>query len=411
MTSHGFGAAGFPPGGFGGVPDSEELALLARRYWNQWGEMLRAGGQTPPAAGFGGGFAGAGAGFPGGNAEAANGLPGWNEAVAWWSQLASGTTPQADATVQRFNTQARDWYAQIQQLAGRFAGQEASAGDVAKAWKEMFAGQAANPFADMLKNMQGPGQQGFEQWLQQASPWLEKMRHDSSAWLGTPGFGFTREHEQRWKDLAQAQQDYQRHNQGYQALMNEALQDAFKRFEEKLGACSQPGKQLDSMRALFDLWIDAAEEAYADIALSPRFRDAYAALVNAQMRLRSAVQKEVEHAGEPLGVPGRTEVDAAHRKIARLERELRQLREQVNASVAEARPASATPAANVPVAKAAARKPAVKKAPAKPASVKKAVKKVAEKSARKVAGKSVTKATKNAVPAKKPVKKTTNKAR
>ena len=401
MSSHGFGAAGFPPGGFGSVPDSEELALLARRYWNQWGEMLRAGGQTPPTAGFGGGFPGVGAGFPGG-AATANGLPGWNEALAWWSQLASGTTPQADATVQRFNTQARDWYAQIQQLAGRFAGQEASAGDVAKAWKDMFAGQAANPFADMLQNMQGPGQQGFEQWFQQASPWLEKMRQDSSAWLGAPGFGFTREHEQRWKDLAQAQQDYQRHNQGYQGLMNEALQDAFKRFEEKLAACSQPGKQLDSMRALFDLWIDAAEEAYADIALSPRFRDAYAVLVNAQMRLRSAVQKEVEHAGESLGVPGRTEVDAAHRKIARLERELRQLREQLTATAPEARPMPAKPVAS---------KPAVKKAPVKPTSAKKSVKKVVEKPAKKVAGKTVTKTTKNAAPAKKPVKKTTNKAR
>lgn len=404
MTSHGFGAAGFPPGGFGGVPDSGELALLARRYWNQWGEMLRAGGQTPPTAGFGGGFPGAGAGFSGGHA-ADNGLPGWNEAVAWWSQLASGGTPQADATVQRFNTQARDWYAQVQQLAARFAGQEASAGDVAKAWKDMFAGQAANPFADMLKNMQGPGQQGFEQWLQQASPWLEKMRQDS-AWLGTPSFGFTREHEQRWKALAQAQQDYQRHNQGYQTLMNEALQDAFKRFEEKLGECSQPGKQLDSARALFDLWIDAAEEAYADIALSPRFRDAYAALVNAQMQLRSAVQKEVEHAGESMGVPTRTEVDAAHRKIARLERELRQLREQFNAAAVDARPTPTKATAPEPVARKATAQPVAKEAAAtvtkKAAATPPAKKAVpAKKSARKA----------STSPGRSAVKKTTNKAR
>ena len=370
MTSQGFGAGGFPPGGFGGVGGSEEVAALARQYWSQWGEMLRAGGQPNPAAGFGsggfpgmggsfpgmgGGFPGVGGGFPGGNAPAAAGLPGWNEAVAWWSQLAGGGPPQVDATVQRFNDQAQGWYAQIQQLAARFAGQEASAGDVAKAWKDMFAGHGGNPFGDALKGMQGQGQQGFEQWLQQVAPWLEKLRPDSSGWQGTPSFGFTREHEQRWKDLAGVYQTYQRHSDGYQSLMNEALQDAFKRFETKLGACSQPGDQLESMRALFDLWIDSAEEGYAEIASSPRFRDAYGALVNAQMHLRSSVQKQIEQAGDSMGVPSRTEVDAAHRKIAQLERELRRLRVQVEeaatADVAarDARPATAKAAATAAV--------------------------------------------------------------
>ncbi len=420
MTSQGFGAGGFSPGGFGGVAGGGELASLARQYWIQWGEMLRAGGQTPPTAGFGSVFPGVGSGFPGGNAAPANGLPGWNEAVAWWSQMASGGVPQADATVQRFNTQAQGWYAQIQQLAARFAGQDASAADVTKAWKDMFGGQGANPFADAMRNMQGPGQNGFEQWLQQVSPWLEKMRQDSGAWLGTPTFGLNREHEQRWKKLTQAQQDYQRHSQGYQALMNEAMQDAFKRFEKKLETCSQPGNQLNSMKGLFDLWIDAAEEAYADIALSPRFRDAYGVLANAQMQLRSAVQQEVEQAGESMGVPTRTEVDAAHRKIARLERELRQLRDQIEAA-ANAVPSTTAPAAKKaaseptnkdaepksPAVKAASPAVAVKPTVAKKSSKKAAVTPTAKKSAvaKKPAKKSVT------PPARAGVKKTTNKAR
>ncbi|QOY63774.1 class III poly(R)-hydroxyalkanoic acid synthase subunit PhaE [Lysobacter sp. H21R4] len=333
MSNQGFGSGGFPPGGFGNVADAGELGELARQYWSQWGEMLRAGGQGAPASGFVGTAGFPGMGFPGGNGPTATpGLPGWNEAVNWWSQLASGGMPQADATVQRFNTQAQGWYAQIQELAARFAGQDASARDVSQAWKEMFGGHAANPFADALKGMQGQGQQGFEQWMAQVSPWLEKLREGSNAWLETPTFGLNREHEQRWKELIQAQQAYQRHNKGYQALMSEALQDAFKRFEKKLDECSQPGNRLESMGALFDLWIDAAEDAYADIAISPRFRDAYGALGNAQMALRAAVQKEIEHLGDSMGMPSRTEVDAAHRKITQLERELRQLRDRIDAA-------------------------------------------------------------------------------
>ena len=48
------------------------------------------------------------------------------------------------------------------------------------------------------------------------------------------------------------------------------------------------------------------------------------------MRLRAAVQGEVEHATAQLGMPTRTEIDAAHRKIVQLERELRRLRDRMD---------------------------------------------------------------------------------
>ncbi|GAB2618444.1 class III poly(R)-hydroxyalkanoic acid synthase subunit PhaE [Novilysobacter erysipheiresistens] len=390
--------------GFGG---NEDFEALARQYWSRWGEMLRAGADAAPASQ---GFPGAnfsGAGFPGmgvpGMPGAGAAVPGWNEAVAWWSKLAqgnvgpgagfgngfggglgSGLGSQADATIDRFNTQARGWYAQMQQLAAQFAGQDADAADIAGAWKRALGGDFGNPFAEVLRGMQGPGQQGFEQWFAQAAPFIEKLQRDGQAWSGMPAFGFTREHQERLQQLGQAQADYQQQGQAYQTLMAEAAQDAFKRFEQKLTERSEPGKQLESARALFDLWIDAAEEAYADIALSPRFRDAYGALVNSQMRLRAAVQGQVEQVGDALGMPTRSEVDAAHRKIVQLERELRRLRDLVaemppSGERSERPAARTTPKSEpaVPPRKAAAKKPVAKKAATKktPASKKASAKK------------------------------------
>jgi hypothetical protein len=83
---------------------------------------------------------------------------------------------------------------------------------------------------------------------------------------------------------------------------------------------------------LFDLWIDAAEEAYAEVALSPEFRAASGARVNAQMRLRQAVQGEIERTSALFGMPTRSDLDAAFRKIADLERVLRALRDQVQST-------------------------------------------------------------------------------
>jgi class III poly(R)-hydroxyalkanoic acid synthase PhaE subunit len=228
-------------------------------------------------------------------------------------------------------------------------------------WKQTLG---ENPFASVLNGMQGPGQHGVEQWLQQVAPYLQTWQQSGKGLLGLPTFGFTREHQQRWQQMAQAQLDHQEHSQAYQALMAEAGKKAFERFEAKLAEHSEPGRQLGTARALFDLWIDAAEEAYAEIALSPKFREVYGQFVNSQMRVRAALQQEIEEMCGLFGIPGRTEIDAAHRKIAQMERELRRLRDAVEHGL---EPKAAAPRPS-PRSSADARKPE----PAKPPGAKRA---------------------------------------
>lgn len=319
---------------------------LTRQYWNAWGDAMRAAGAgaQSPMSGMPG-MAGI-QGMPGMSGMAGmQGMPGWNDALSWWSQLAKGAGGASNATVEdaldRFNSQARDWYGQIQQLAARFAGRNAQPADIVGAWQQMLGTQG---FADLFKGMSGPGQHGIDQWMEQMAPMLQGMQRDGRSWLGLPAFGFAREHQERWQHLAQAQLDYQEKNNAYNALMAETMQLALRRFEDKLAQRSEPGRQVASARALFDLWIDAAEEAYAEVALSPRFREAYGDYVNAQMRVRAALQREVEQACDQLGMPTRTEVDAAHRKIVQLEREVRRMRDQLQRQVEPApaaRPAAA----------------------------------------------------------------------
>ena len=295
---------------------------------------------------------------------AAPAMPGWNDALSWWSHMArnAGAPPTTgiDDALDRFNSQARDWYGQIQQLAARFAGRNAEPADIASAWKQMLGNQG---FADLFKSMSGPGQHGLDQWMEQMAPLLQSMQPGGRGWLGLPAFGFTREHQERWQALAQAQLDYQEKSNAYNALMGEATQLAFRRFEDKLAERSEPGRQLTSARALFDLWIDAAEDAYAEIALSPRFRETYGEFLNAQMRVRAGLQREVEQYCNQLGMPTRTEIDAAHRKIVQLEREMRRLRDAIQER-GTGPVASESPGAGPAAAKSTKAKPA-SKAPAK----------------------------------------------
>jgi class III poly(R)-hydroxyalkanoic acid synthase PhaE subunit len=308
---------GFGAGGMGGAPGDFNEAV--RQVWGAWGDMMR------------------GAGAP----TQAPATPQWNDPAAWWAQAAGAAPPPAanpaEELMRHFREQAGGWYGRMQQLASQFAGRDASASEIATAWKQALGGDAAGAFTDLFAAASRPGQQGMEAWIAQVRPFLGLLQTmqggqpDPRGWMGLPTFGFMREHQQRWQQLALAQLEHQDRSRAFAELMGEAAQRAFAKFEEKLAGRSEPGKQIESTRALFDVWIDAAEEAYAEIALSERFREAYGALVDAQMRLRAGVQREIEQLGQLLGTPTRSEVDAAHRKIVQLERELRRMRDAVDA--------------------------------------------------------------------------------
>lgn len=389
MFSNGFG------NGFGGGPgNAGDFEAMARQYWNAWGQAMRQGGlgatPVPPANQ-------------------------WQQAVDWWSQLMPGGPSQANDALSRFNQQASQWFGQMQQVAAQFAGQDNSAAEIGQAWRRAMGANADNPFPDLFKAMRGQGANGLDEWLDQVKPYLEGFQQQSQRWQQLPAFGQYREHQERWQALQLAQQDYQQQTDSFNALMMKCAQRAFDVFEDKLTAHEEPGRQIASARALFDLWIDSAEQAYADIALSTEFREVYGALTNAQMRLRAAIQLEVEHLTGLFGMPTRTEIDSAHRKIADLERALRRAAAAADARPATERRAAPTPRAPAPApvvapvktkprraaSKTTARKPkpARKQASKRAAPRKTAARKLAAKPAiveqkapeKKVSGKSVAK--------------------
>jgi class III poly(R)-hydroxyalkanoic acid synthase PhaE subunit len=333
------------------VDPAADFEQLARRYWSSWSQF---------------------AGQPGAVPE----VPGWKDGLAWWSQLAGQGRGDVEAALERMNAQAGHWFGSMQQLAAGFAGREAGAADITRAWRDALGAGGGNPLSEMFKRMGGADARGVEDWMAQAAPFLAGLRGEAGALLNLPAFGLAREHQERLQQLAQAQLAYQERTNDYQGQLARAAKLAFERFEGKLAEHSEPGRQIESARALFDLWIDAAEEAWAEVALSPEYREVYGHFVNAQMRLRAGLQREIELAAGLFGLPTRSEINASHRKLAALERELRALKAQLGGAAGRTVAAgSAVPGAKpdaAPIRPAAAgsgarvaKKPARKTAPAK----------------------------------------------
>lgn len=313
-------------GSSGGTGDFE---ALIRQYWDSCGQAAAKGAAAGAAPG------------P---------LP-WQAGLDSWNQLlGGGATGGVEDAVQRFRAQAGDWLGAMQQVAGQFVGRDASSADVASAWREAVSGQGDGLLRWLLDAARGGNALTDQPWIREFSRLAQGGINGSDPWLNIPSFGPAREHQARWQALLKMQQHYQAKAEAYVEQMRAVLDEAFRLFEARLGTHEAPGSQLTSARAMFDLWIDVAEEAYSKAALSEEFREIYAELANAQMRLRAANQVELEKACEAMGVPTRSEMDAAHRKIAELERLIRRMATPPAAAAQGAAPRRKTAPAKKPTA-------------------------------------------------------------
>lgn len=293
---------------------------LAQRYWDGW----KAQGVTPPA-----GFGSSSPNAP------------WQAGLDQWAQLFGQGNQQSDL-VDRVTANAKSYVALMQSMITAASGQQG--GGSAASWTDvlrngfnvpgMDASLWNNPLGTNFRDMAGQGAKGFEQLMAEFGRGAVPFKQEMLATLGMPAFGLAREHQERWQQLGNAMVEYQEHTNRYNTLILTASQRGFDRFQSKLAEREEPGRQLDSVRAVYDLWIDAAEEAYAEIALTDEFRKAYGAMVNAQMRVRSLMQTEIEQQTRQLGMPTRTELKGVEKSVQELRRHLKANQEATTVDVA-----------------------------------------------------------------------------
>lgn len=362
----------------------KQLAQSQEQYWSGWREMAgQAMGQAPRPANApwpdgleawsrmvnapGGGFPGAAFGAPGVPGAAAFAAPGFGPAGFGAGAAGMGGFDQ-NQVFERLMANGKHYLEVLQGLmTGR--GFQGGAGFDPNAWIEelrglhqrhghgllggvapmpWFGGIDAGQVEQMVKTFSGNAMRGVQQEL--------------GGWLSLPTFGLAREHAERGQALMRAWVDHQAATTRYRELMLQSASATLDKLQALLADREQPGRQVDSAKALYDLWIDAAEDAFNALALSAEYRQVSGELVNTQMRVRAGLNAEIERLGAQFGLPTRTEVDSMARQIHELKRELRRLGSRpkqaagAGAAAAPARPPSAARASDTraPAPKAAA---------------------------------------------------------
>ncbi len=264
-----------------------DYQMLAQQSWDAWARQL----QQPPSTHA---FTPPPAQVSAGNEALERTLAGLKGYFEWMQGAAASGA----------GAQTSDWRQQLQQLFGG----------------------ASQPLAQAFSGIDSAGAQGF---TQQWQAWMQAAQQ-SGGFAGlagshgaTPAFGLNREQQMLQQDMLAAVTESLQASARYQALIQRANAQGMERLQDKLAEHAEPGRQIDSLKALYDLWVDAAEEAYAQIALTEEFREVYGEMVNTQMRVRQLQQQQTEQLCQQLGVPTRSEVSSLGERLQTLRRELR----------------------------------------------------------------------------------------
>jgi hypothetical protein len=137
--------------------------------------------------------------------------------------------------------------------------------------------------------------------------------------------GLTRERQETWQKFTRLLAHYQEVQAKLARQWIKIGADATKQFAARVTAAGNgaPGRSVDSIKGLYDLWIDCAEEVYGDVAHSPEYCQLIADLSNSSNAVRAEQLRELESWARQFDMPTRAEVNSLHQQVKQLRAQLR----------------------------------------------------------------------------------------
>jgi class III poly(R)-hydroxyalkanoic acid synthase PhaE subunit len=163
---------------------------------------------------------------------------------------------------------------------------------------------------------------------------------------------------------------------GFGKLAVETTQE----FQASVQSMAKDGKSLNTLREIYDKWVEMSEAAYARFVMTQEYQALYGRLVNNLLAVKQQMARIVDGSLEAMHMPTHAEISTLQRRQQELRRENLQLRKDIKAiqqqieamrerDLTQSVAGEAVAPASKAVPKAAAKKPAAK-TPAKPAAKK-----------------------------------------
>lgn len=262
----------------------------------------------------------------------------------WWKAVSGNLSGDAKDTYKRALDAGRSFF-DMGEMFWNIAREAQSAGenwreglektlDEFKSALQRGTGEANDAWSGLTRGwgLQGDAWQDFTKSLGQSPVHVEDLTglNAGEAWnrmLRMPALGYTREWQEELQQWALLSADYAKAGQEYAALLNATNGKAVDLLGRRIVELGQKGESPDTLRGMYDLWVDCGEEVYADLAVNDQYLKAQGRLTNSMMRLKQHERVMMEGVLTALHIPGRRELDTALCRLQETRRELRDLRD------------------------------------------------------------------------------------
>jgi len=166
----------------------------------------------------------------------------------------------------------------------------------------------------------------------------EKLQKVTDKFLSIPGVGYTRESQEQIQEGIRLWNNYQKVSMEYNHAMANVSLKALDTMRDKIIRMAEEGKEIHSLREIYDLLVDCGEEAYAEFTYTKDFSDLYGRLTNALMAVKHHGRNIVDEMLGALNMPTRRGMNTLlkrhqdmHRESKDTVRKIDQLQDDVTA--------------------------------------------------------------------------------
>ncbi len=235
----------------------------------------------------------------------------WQEAMEFWWQSVGGQLPDKNKTVfnsvldqsKVFYSIANQFTSMLNDISKQPSGQDDWQGimfshlEKMKSMFDLF--QQNSDLSSMVPGMM---------WASPMDMWnqvMSSMIPDESAskLLEIPGIGLTRDLQQKSQKTIRLWNDYQQNSNKYNATFAMLGKQALDKLGQDILVMAESDKKITSLKDLYNMWVDANEEMFAEYAQTEEYSKLYADLVNSLVRFKKHYNEMMDDVLKNLNLP------------------------------------------------------------------------------------------------------------
>ena len=243
----------------------------------------------------------------------------------WWQSIAPYVPADKREFVDKILGQSKIYYFLGEQIT-RILNETNKAADAGRDWERIFNkqfddikiayGKMQDDAKEAAHKMMGAWQllpldtlqRTFSLGSAMPGDFLGPLKHDdiqkmSDKFLSIPGVGYTRESQEQAQEGIRLWGEYQKVSQEFNQALYKVGMDSLEVMRQKILAMAREGKEIKSLREIYDLWIDCNEETYASFVYTPEYSRLYGRLTNALMAVKQHGRNIVDESLGALNVP------------------------------------------------------------------------------------------------------------